>query len=108
MFSIAFQGKYDEAELLLERCEAIEKKTLGPDHPNLARSLYMRAGLLVTQVRAVREFSGKVPVICGWCSAEESVRPQCGAALWMCIPFDPSALRSRTCKLRRTHLMRGV
>ena len=30
------QGKYGEAGPLYERCQAIEEKVLGPEHPNLA------------------------------------------------------------------------
>ena len=50
MFS---QGKYDKAEPLYERCQAIQEKVLGPEHPNLATTLNNRARLFVEQVRAV-------------------------------------------------------
>ncbi|CAN0515401.1 unnamed protein product, partial [Ectocarpus sp. 12 AP-2014] len=33
------QGKYSEAEPLYERCQAIDEKVLGPDHPSLATTL---------------------------------------------------------------------
>ena len=50
------QGKYSEAEPLYERCQAIEEKVLGPEHPSLAITLNNRSGLLKNQVRAVRNF----------------------------------------------------
>ncbi|CAN0413880.1 unnamed protein product, partial [Laminaria digitata] len=40
------QGKYAEAEPLYARCQAIEEKALGPEHPSLATTLNNRAGLL--------------------------------------------------------------
>ena len=52
--STAFQGKYNEAEPLYERSQAIREKILGPEHPNVAQSLNNRAELLRAQVRAVR------------------------------------------------------
>ena len=50
------QGKYEEAEALYERCQAILEKTLGPEHPSYAATLHSRAGLLETQVRGKRCF----------------------------------------------------
>lgn len=47
------QGKYDEVELLYERCQPIEEKVLGPEHPSLAITIHNRAGLLVCQVSTV-------------------------------------------------------
>lgn len=45
------QGKHDEAELLFERCQAIQEKVLGPEHPGLAITLANRAGnMLEAQV----------------------------------------------------------
>ena len=44
------QGKYGEAEPLYERCQAIQEKVLGPEHPHLATTLHSRAGLLEIQV----------------------------------------------------------
>lgn len=52
--SAEFQGKYAEAERLYERCQAIEEKVLGPEHPSLATTLHNRASLLKAQVRAIR------------------------------------------------------
>lgn len=46
------QGKYGEAEPLLERCEAIQRMVLGPGHPSFAETLGYRAVLLERQVRA--------------------------------------------------------
>ena len=46
------QGKFAEAERLYERCQAIEEKILGPEHPELAIPLNNRANLLKSQVRA--------------------------------------------------------
>ena len=54
--STVFQGKYDEAEPLYERSQAIDEKVLGPEHPDVAQSLNNRAVLLQNQVRAVRIF----------------------------------------------------
>ena len=42
----SFQGKFAEAERLYERCQAIDEKVLGPEHPDLAIMLNNRAGLL--------------------------------------------------------------
>lgn len=50
------QGEYARAKPLYERCQAIQEKALGSDHPILARTLNNRAGLLQTLVRAVRVF----------------------------------------------------
>ena len=47
---VATQGEFAEAEALYERCQAIEEKALGPDHPSLATTLCNRAGLLEKQV----------------------------------------------------------
>lgn len=52
-FLLTFQGKFAEADLLCERCQAIEEKVLGLEHPSLARTLNNRAGLLEAQVRAI-------------------------------------------------------
>ncbi|CAN0549492.1 unnamed protein product [Ectocarpus sp. 12 AP-2014] len=38
------QGKYDKAEPLYERSQAIREKVLGPEHPDVAQSLNNRAG----------------------------------------------------------------
>lgn len=45
-----------EAEPLYERCQAIDEKVLGPEHPELAKTLNNRAVLLNKQVRAERKF----------------------------------------------------
>ena len=60
--STVFQGKYDEAEPLYERSQAIREKVLGPEHPDVATSLHDRAGLLKAQVRAARP----IPVDFAW------------------------------------------
>ena len=57
-----FQGKYDEAEPLYERSQAIWEEVLGPEHPDVATSLHNRAGLLEAQVRAARP----IPVDFAW------------------------------------------
>ena len=44
-FQLFEQGRYPEAEPLLKRSLAILEKALGPDHPNVAASLYNLAGL---------------------------------------------------------------
>lgn len=54
--SLCFQGKYAEAAALYERSQAILEKALGPDHLDVATILDNRAGLLTSQVRAVRHF----------------------------------------------------
>ncbi|CAB1106731.1 unnamed protein product [Ectocarpus sp. CCAP 1310/34] len=43
------QGNYDEAGKLYERSLAIREKALGPDHPDVARSLINKALLLESQ-----------------------------------------------------------
>ena len=45
------QGRYEEAEPLYERCQAIREKVLGPEHPELAATLNNRAVLYYAQVR---------------------------------------------------------
>ena len=40
------QGKYAEAEPLYKRSLAIREKALGPEHPNVAKSLEIYAALL--------------------------------------------------------------
>lgn len=52
MLPAATQGKCEDAELLYERCEAIQKKVLGPEHPGLAATLHNRAEWLHAKVRA--------------------------------------------------------
>lgn len=67
---------YDEAELLQIKVIDIAKKTLGPEHPDLAQYLHDRAVLLDVQVRAtgkLREFSRglrlSVSSVTPWCTA---------------------------------------
>jgi len=43
------EGKYAQAELVYKRALAIEEKALGPDHPDLAKSLHNLALLYATQ-----------------------------------------------------------
>lgn len=50
---VDMQGQYAEAEARLERSQAIRESVLGPEHPGVAPSLNLRAGLLLAQVRAV-------------------------------------------------------
>ena len=40
------QGKLEEALQLYDRALAIDEKVLGPDHPDVARDLNNKAGLL--------------------------------------------------------------
>lgn len=47
------QGKYAEAQPLFERSQAIREKILGPEHPDVAESLFTRVRLLGIQVRTV-------------------------------------------------------
>lgn len=56
VLSTILQGKYAEAEPLDERCQAIEEKVLGPEHPSLASTIRNRACLLKTQVRVKYTF----------------------------------------------------
>ena len=46
------QGKYAEAEPLVKRALAIYEKALGPEHPDVARSLENYAALLRETARA--------------------------------------------------------
>ena len=48
------EGKYDDAEGLYERCQAIQQKVLGSEHPWLAVTLGNRAWLYGRQVRGDR------------------------------------------------------
>ena len=50
------QGNFSEAEPLFERCQAIQEKVLGPEHPSLATTLNNRALLSEEQVRATKNF----------------------------------------------------
>ncbi len=50
------QGRYAEAEPLIKRSLAISEKALGPEHPDVARSLENYAGL--------RHASGRIPAPC--------------------------------------------
>lgn len=54
----SLQGEYDKAELLYARCQAIQEKVLGPDHPNLATTLNNRAVLLGSQVSGLPRARG--------------------------------------------------
>lgn len=49
----AVQGKDAKAEPFFERCQKIQETALGPEHPRVATTLNNRAGLLMSQVRAV-------------------------------------------------------
>ena len=57
---ISCQGEYVKAGELYERCQAIQEKVLGPEHPSLATTLHNRAVLLQAQVRAGRVVKGNV------------------------------------------------
>ena len=54
----SFQGDLTEAKVYYERCQAIQEKALGPEHPDVAKTLHNRAGLLKAQVRYQRSFQG--------------------------------------------------
>ncbi|CAN0457881.1 unnamed protein product, partial [Scytosiphon promiscuus] len=58
------QGKYTEAEPLYARCQAIEDKVLGPEHPSVAATLNNRAGALS-------------PVFPGRCEEVEPLNERC-------------------------------
>ena len=60
VFLPAFQGMYDEADLLFLRAIEILEKTVGLDHPDLASTLSYRAALLRAQVRLNPSIQGKV------------------------------------------------
>ena len=49
---VPLQGTFAEAERLYQRCQAIEEKVLGPEHPDLASTLHDRANVLRSQVQA--------------------------------------------------------
>lgn len=46
---VAFQKKFDQAEKISDRCVAMCKKTLEPDHPARIYSLKRKAALLAEQ-----------------------------------------------------------
>ena len=50
--STSFQGECAEAEALYKRCQEIQEKVLGPEHPRFATTLHIRAGLLLERVRS--------------------------------------------------------
>lgn len=60
------QGRFAEANLLYERCQSIDEKILGPEHPSLAITLNNRAELLREQVRATNFSTQIVVVLCGF------------------------------------------
>lgn len=72
------QGKYAEAEPLYEKCQVIQEKALGPEHPELAATLNNRAGVLEAQVRADRGFSYSCrrirELVCWFMSPVDSLR----------------------------------
>lgn len=49
--SLALQKKYERADELFMEAIAIEEKTLGPEHPDHAKTLNNRVVLLQAQVR---------------------------------------------------------
>ena len=55
---ISCQGEYAKAGELYERCQAIEEKVLGPEHPSFVTTLHGRAGLFKAQVRAGGDVKG--------------------------------------------------
>lgn len=48
------QGKYEEAEALLERSQRIMEAILGAEHPALAKMLNNQAAFLMDQVGGAR------------------------------------------------------
>lgn len=64
-FTSRVQGKYDEAEPLYQRSQAIREKALGREHPDVAESLNNRALLLVQRVSRceLSELAGRVFVM---------------------------------------------
>ena len=48
--ALGSQGKHGEADALHLRAIGIQEKALGPDHPDLAKSLGNRANVLKAQV----------------------------------------------------------
>ena len=55
---LCMQGRHDEAEAILQRAQAIQEKALGPEHPDVVKTLSLRGRVLLEQVRAVRVFWG--------------------------------------------------
>lgn len=53
---LGMQGKHDEAEAILQRTQAIQENALGPEHPDVVKTLSLRGRVLLEQVRAVRVF----------------------------------------------------
>ena len=51
--ALGSQGKHGEADALLLRAIGIQEKALGPDHPEVAKSLTIRANVLRAQVLRV-------------------------------------------------------
>lgn len=58
------QGDYAKAGALLERCQDIQEKALGPEHPDLAETLSGRARVFQSQVRVFFMSPGSV----SWCT----------------------------------------
>ena len=70
----SLQGEWIEAMALFERCQAIEEKALGPEHPELAKTLFNRARLLKAQVRGEGNFQGTSCVARGRLRLSSTVR----------------------------------
>ena len=45
------EGKFDEAEQLIDEAIAIRRKALGPEHPQVGSSLTVKANLMVAMKR---------------------------------------------------------
>ena len=52
-----WQSKYDEADALQEQALEINRKILGPDHPDVATVLNNRAGRFVILVMRIKGVS---------------------------------------------------
>lgn len=62
-FYVPFQGKYYKAEQLCRRCIAIDERTQGPDHPDLASGFNNLGKILRLQV-IVREADDDLSGMC--------------------------------------------
>lgn len=65
------QGRYPEAELLFRQAQDINEKVYGPENLEVAIDLNNRAGLMESQVRAVRYFQENLVVHCGCLSPQQ-------------------------------------
>lgn len=69
------QGKYTEADMLLQEACATLEMRLGHEHPDVASSLTCRANVLAAQVGHIfrKHFSGGLGTSAHWCELRQEL-----------------------------------